>query len=113
MVRHFYEGKGQSEQKIAQLAGLLAATQALFRCLTSYFWGIVLDKLGKARGLAERMTATDPDERPSASECIEIFERLASRINPRNPVVVRRSWDERSNLFRFIRKRFVASLMIW
>ncbi|KAK7007393.1 kinase domain-containing protein [Favolaschia claudopus] len=62
------------------------------------------------RGLGERMTATNPDERPSASECLDMFERLVSGINPRCPVIARDSGSERKRKFRFrsLLKRFVS-----
>ena len=47
MVRFFYEGEEHSEQKIAQLTGILAASQSFFRSLSAYGWGILLDKVGR------------------------------------------------------------------
>lgn len=47
MVRDFYQDKGGSEQLIAQLTGLLAATQSFARSLTSLPWGILSDIVGR------------------------------------------------------------------
>ncbi|KAK7031869.1 kinase domain-containing protein [Favolaschia claudopus] len=62
------------------------------------------------RGLGERMTATNPDERPSASECLDMFERLVSGINHKCPVIARDSGSERKRKFRFrsLLKQFVS-----
>ena len=50
MVRDFFKGGGHSEQKIAQLTGILAASQSFFRSLSAYGLGIVMDKLGRKVG---------------------------------------------------------------
>ena len=47
MVRDFYQDKGGSEQLIAQLTGLLAATQSFSRTLSSLPWGIISDIVGR------------------------------------------------------------------
>ena len=47
MVRDFFKGEEGSEQKIAQLTGILAASQSFFRALTAYGFGIFVDKVGR------------------------------------------------------------------
>ncbi|KAK7031837.1 kinase domain-containing protein [Favolaschia claudopus] len=46
------------------------------------------------RGLAKRMMANNPDERPWAAECLDLFQRISAKTNPKAPVVERgsRSW---------------------
>lgn len=47
MVRDFVAAQGKSEQLIAQLTGLLAATQSLGCAIASYPWGLVSDVIGR------------------------------------------------------------------
>lgn len=47
MVRDFYSKQGKSEQLIAQLTGVLAATQSLGRAIASFPWGLISDVIGR------------------------------------------------------------------
>ena len=63
MVRRFYLYKAdpeyaKSEQAIAQLTGLLAASQSIARFLASYAWGVAVDKIGRKVYLYKSISAT-------------------------------------------------------
>ncbi|KAK7007411.1 kinase-like domain-containing protein [Favolaschia claudopus] len=59
------------------------------------------------RTLANRMMAPDPDERPWAAECVEIFEQVSSSINLERPVVFRSSGGH-SSWLRFVIKQLMT-----